>query len=368
MKGRILVVNTGSTSTKIGFYDAGEMLFEKNLTHSAEEVAQYKSVMDQGGMRRDAITDFLSEKGIALETIDISMARGGLITPIRTGVYEVNQEMRDALMSGKDGVHACNLSALIADDIAVEVNKARAEKGTEGLCRAYIADPPMADEMLPEVKVGGLPEFERRTLFHALNSRAMVRRYARSVGKTNKEVTVIVAHMGGGSSVSLHRNGLVIDTNDALGGDGPISPERAGSVPGFPLVEMCFSGKYTKDEVKKKLVGKGGAVAYFGTNDIRVVRQRASEGDAECAVFLKGFAVSVAKYIGSLATVVGGKVDAIVLTGGIANDKDIVSDIKNMVGFIAPVEVYAGENELESLAENGYGILAGEFEIKYYHR
>ena len=368
MKGRILVVNTGSTSTKIGFYDAGEMLFEKNLTHSAEEVAQYKSVMDQGGMRRDAITDFLSEKGIALETIDISMARGGLITPIRTGVYEVNQEMRDALMSGKDGVHACNLSALIADDIAVEVNKARAEKGIEGLCRAYIADPPMADEMLPEVKVGGLPEFERRTLFHALNSRAMVRRYARSVGKTNKEVTVIVAHMGGGSSVSLHRNGLVIDTNDALGGDGPISPERAGSVPGFPLVEMCFSGKYTKDEVKKKLVGKGGAVAYFGTNDIRVVRQRASEGDAECAVFLKGFAVSVAKYIGSLATVVGGKVDAIVLTGGIANDKDIVSDIRNMVGFIAPVEVYAGENELESLAENGYGILAGEFEIKYYHR
>lgn len=368
MNGRILVINTGSTSTKIAVYDSGEMMFEKGLTHSAEEIAAYESVMDQTPMRRDAITDFLSEKGIALETIDISMARGGLITPIRTGVYEVNQEMRDALMSGKDGVHACNLSALIADDIAVEVNKARAEKGIEGLCRAYIADPPMADEMLPEVKVGGLPEFERRTLFHALNSRAMVRRYARSVGKTNKEVTVIVAHMGGGSSVSLHRNGLVIDTNDALGGDGPISPERAGSVPGFPLVEMCFSGKYTKDEVKKKLVGKGGAVAYFGTNDIRIVKQRASEGDAECAVFLKGFAVSVAKYIGSLATVVGGKVDAIVLTGGIANDKDIVSDIKNMVGFIAPVEVYAGENELESLAENGYGILAGEFEIKYYHR
>ena len=366
MKGRILVVNTGSTSTKIGVYDAGELLFEKNLTHSAEEVARYHSVMDQGDMRRDTIMDFLKEKGVELETIDISMARGGLITPIKTGVYEVNQEMRDALMSGKDGVHACNLSALIADDIAVEVNKARAEKGIEGLCRAFIADPPMADEMLAEVKVGGLPEFERRTLFHALNSRAMVRRYARSVGKTNKDVTVIVAHMGGGSSVSLHRNGLVIDTNDALGGDGPISPERAGSVPGFPLVEMWFSGKYTKDEIKKKLVGKGGAVAYFGTNDIREVRARANAGDQKCDVFLKGFAVSVAKYIGSLATVVGGKVDAIVLTGGIANDKMIVEDIKERVGFIAPVEVYAGENELESLAENGYGILAGEFEIKYY--
>ena len=368
MKGRILVINTGSTSTKIGFYDSGEMLFEKNLTHSAEEVARYESVMDQGDMRREAITDFLSEKGIALETIDVAMARGGLITPIKTGVYEVNQDMRDALMSGKDGVHACNLSALIADDIAEEVNKVRAEKGMEGVCKAYIADPPMADEMLPEVKVGGLPEFERRTLFHALNSRAMVRRYARSIGKTNKDVTVIVAHMGGGSSVSLHRHGLVIDTNDALGGDGPISPERAGSVPGFPLVDMCFSGEYTKAEIKKKLVGKGGAVAYFGTNDIREIAARAEAGEEACSTFLKGFCVSVAKYIGAVATVVGGKVDAIVLTGGIAHSKMIVNDIIERVGFIAPVEVYAGENELESLAENGYGILAGEFEIKYYRK
>lgn len=306
-------------------------------------------------MRRDAITNFLSDRGISLESIDLVMARGGLITPIQTGVYEVNQDMRDALMEGKDGVHACNLSALLADDIAKMVG-----------CKAFIADPPMADEMLPEVKVGGLPEFPRKTLFHALNSRAMVRRYARSVGKTNKDVTVIVAHMGGGSSVSLHRNGQVIDTTDALGGDGPISPERAGTVPGFPLVEMCFSGKYSKAEIKKKLVGKGGAVAYFGTNDIREVLSRASNGDEDCATFLKGFCVSVAKYIGALATVVGGKVDAIVLTGGIAHSKDITADIAERVGFIAPVEVYAGENELESLAENGYGILSGEFENKEY--
>ena len=206
MKGRILVINTGSTSTKIGFYDAGEKLFEQNLTHSAEEVAQYESVMDQTDMRRDAIIDFLEEKGIVLESIDIAMARGGLITPIRTGVYVVNQEMRDALMAGREGVHACNLSALLADDIAALVNDAREamdqmeriRKGFASKCQAFIADPPMADEMLPEVKVGGLPEFPRRTLFHALNSRAMVRRYERSVGKTNKEVTVVVAHMGGG--------------------------------------------------------------------------------------------------------------------------------------------------------------------------
>lgn len=364
MKGRILVINTGSTSSKIGFYDSGEMLFEKNLTHSAEEIAKYNSVMDQTPMRRDAITEFLSESGIALESIDLVMARGGLITPIQTGVYEVNQDMREALIEGKNGVHACNLSALLADDIAKMVNESR-----EGaVCRAFIADPPMADEMLPEVKVGGLPEFPRKTLFHALNSRAMVRRYAKSVGKTNKDVTVIVAHMGGGSSVSLHRNGLVIDTTDALGGDGPISPERAGTVPGFPLVDMCFSGEYTKAEIKKKLVGKGGAVAYFGTNDIREVIARAQSGDEACATFLNGFCVSVAKYIGALATVVGGKVDAIVLTGGIAHSKDITCDIASRVGFIAPVEVYPGENELESLAENGYGVLSDEFEIKEYRK
>lgn len=367
MKGRILVINTGSTSSKIGFYDSGEKLFEKNLTHTAEEVARYESVMDQTPMRRDAITDFLAEKGIELESIDVAMARGGLITPIRTGVYEVNQEMRDALMAGKEGVHACNLSALLADDIAVLVNQARTSKGIEEKCRAFIADPPMADEMLPEVKVGGLPEFPRRTLFHALNSRAMVRRYARSVGKTNKDVTVIVAHMGGGSSVSLHRHGLVIDTNDALGGDGPISPERAGNVPGFPLVEKCFSGKWTEAQIKKRLVGRGGAVAYFGTNDFRELVARAEAGDQEVDTFLKGYCISFAKYIAGLSTVVFGKVDAIVLTGGIAYSEYITRQISERVEFIAPVVVYPGENELESLAENGYGILDGEFDIHYYN-
>ena len=367
MEGRILVINTGSTSSKIGFYDAGEKLFEKNLTHTAEEIAAYDSVMDQTPMRRDAIIDFLKEKGIALESIDVAMARGGLITPIRTGVYEVNKEMRDALMAGKEGVHACNLSALLADDIAIMVNDARSAKGISEKCRAFIADPPMADEMLPEVKVGGLPEFPRRTLFHALNSRAMVRRYARSVGKSNQDVTVIVAHMGGGSSVSLHRHGLVIDTNDALGGDGPISPERAGNVPGFPLVEKCFSGEFTEAQIKKRLVGRGGAVAYFGTNDFRELTARAEAGDKEVETFLKGYCISFAKYIASLATVVYGKVDAIVLTGGIAYSEKITREISERVSFIAPVVVYPGENELESLAENGYGILAGEFDINYYH-
>ena len=229
MKGKILIINPGSTSTKIGFYEDGQQLFETNLTHSAEEIAKYESVMDQGAMRREAITGFLAENGVEIDSIDLIMARGGLITPIKAGVYEVTQKMREALISGKDGVHACNLSALIADDMAADINKSRLAKGESALCKAYIADAPTSDEMLPELKLTGHPAFQRRAAFHTLNSRAMVRRYARNVGKTNKDVTVIVAHMGGGSSVSLHRNGLVIDVNDALGGDGPFSPERAGS-------------------------------------------------------------------------------------------------------------------------------------------
>ena len=368
MKGKVLVINPGSTSTKIALYNDGEQMLETNLTHSAEEIAKYDSVMDQGDMRRDAIVNFLSENGVTLDSVDLIMARGGLITPIQAGVYAVNQDMREALIEGKNGVHACNLSALIADDLAADINNIREEKGLEATCRAYIADAPTSDEKLPELKISGHPAFENRAAFHTLNSRAMVRRYARNVGKTNKEVTVIVAHMGGGSSVSLHRNGYVIDVNDALGGDGPMSPERAGSVPAFPLVEMCFSGKYTKAEIKKMLVGKGGAVAHLGTNDFREITSRAEAGDQACQTFLKAFCISVAKYIGAVATVVCGKVDAIVLTGGIAYSKQIASAITEMVQFIAPVEVYPGENELESLAENGYGILAGEFEVAYYQK
>ncbi len=368
MSGTVLVINTGSTTTKIGFFDAGQKLFEQNLAHSAEVLAKYNSVMDQDIMRRDVITEFLSEKGIPVESIDVVMARGGLITPIKTGVYEVEAEMRAALISGKDGMHACNLSALIADDIAVEVNEIRRSKGVVGQCRAFIADPPMADEMLPELKIGGRPDLPRRTLFHALNSRAMVRRYARERGVTNRDVVAIVAHIGGGTSVSLHSKGLVIDTNDALGGDGPISPERAGTVPAFPLVDMCFSGEYSKDEIKKMLVGKGGAVSFFGTNNFKEITDKAAAGDRSAELFVKAYCASVAKYIGGLATVVCGKVDAIIVTGGIAYNKDIVADITDRVGFIAPVINYPGESEIDSLAENGYGILSGEFKVRHYSR
>lgn len=366
MKGRILVINTGSTSTKIGFYEDGQKSFEQNITLDKAVLAKYSSVMDLDLECRDAITEFLSSKSIPVDSIDIVMARGGLITPVVTGIYEVNKAMCDTLRTGRDGVHACNLSAIIAFDMAESINQIRSAKGDSRVCKAYIADPPMADEMLPELKLGGRPEFPRRTLFHALNSRAVVRRYAASKGLTNKDVTVIVAHLGGGTSVSVHRHGLVIDTTDSLGGDGPITPERAGTVPAFPIVEMCFSGKYTKEQIKKMLVGEGGAMAYFGTKDFREIASRSAGGDTQASLFLKGYCASVAKYIGYFSTDVSGKVDAIILTGGIANNKDITDEIASRVGFIAPVVIYPGENELASLAENGYGILSGEFRVRQY--
>lgn len=371
VRGKVLAIDTGSTTTKLGYFVDGKRVFEEKFTHSAEEIAHYEHVMDQDQMRRDAITHFLRSKGITAGDIDIVMARGGLFSPVRTGVYRVNRDMRDVLLTCRDGIHACNLSAVIADDIAELVNEVRHEKNIEGkygVCHAYIADPPMADEMLPECRIGGIPEFPRRAFFHALNSRATVKQYLRDHGYQTNDVTAVVAHMGGGITVTLHRNGLVIDTNNGLGGDGPFSPERAGSCPAFPLVEMCFSGKYTEAQVKKKLLGKGGAVAYFGTNDIAEILKRAHNGDKQCEVFMNAFNLNVAKYIASLAATVDGKVDVILLTGGIAYNKEITDAIARKVSFIAPVEVYAGEHELDSLAENGYNVLAGKVKIHRYDK
>ena len=370
-KGTILVVNTGSITTKFAVYKDGKVFLEQKLEHSVEQLSQFADVMDQERMRTDAIVDALVEKGMKLEDIDIVMCRGGLFTPCITGVYNVNADMREVLATSRDGKHACNLSALIGDNLAREINQIREKKGLPapfGKCVAYVADPPMADEMLPECHVGGLPEFPRKTLFHALNTRAIMRRYLRESGRKAEDTTAIICHMGGGVTISLHRGGKVIDTSHGLGGDGPITPERAGCCPPYPLIDMCFSGKYTKEEIKKKLIGKGGAVAYFGTNDMREIVKRANEGKADYALFMKAFVLNIAKYIVSQGAVVDGKVDVIILTGGVAYSKDITDAITKKVSWLAPVKVYPGENELESLAENGYIILAGQTKIHTYNK
>ena len=370
-KGNILVVNTGSITTKFAYYQDGDIVIDQKLEHSVEELSKFADVMDQDRMRTDAILGALKEKGIRLEDIDIVMCRGGLFTPCITGVYNVNADMREVLSSSREGNHACNLSALIGDNIAEEINALRDKEGLKprfGKCIAYVADPPMADEMLPECHVGGIPEFPRRTLFHALNTRAIMRRFLRDTGRKADETTAIICHMGGGVTISLHRGGRVIDTSHGLGGDGPITPERAGCCPPYPLIDMCFSGKYTKQEIKKKLIGKGGAVAYFGTNDMREVVRKAQEGVPEYSVFMKAFVLNIAKYIVAQAAVVDGKVDVIILTGGVAYSQYITDAVTRKVSWVAPVRVYPGENELESLAENGYIILAGETKIHTYNK
>lgn len=370
-KGNILIINTGSTTTKLGYFSDGVRVFDTKLEHTAQEVAQYPSIMDQSDMRRQAIKDFMSSKGIPLEDVDIVMARGGLFTPAITGVYNVNEDMREVLSTSRDGDHACNLSAILADDIAKEINEIREKKGLKpryGVTTAYVADPPMADEMLPECKMGGLPEFKRKTLFHALNSRAIVRRYLREHGRKVNDATLIVAHMGGGATISLHRNGRVLDTNHGLGGDGPITPERAGCCPPFDLIDMCYSGKYTKEEVKKKLVGRGGAVAYFGTNSMLDVENMAAEGNELAQTFLKAYVLNICKYIAAMAATADGKVDAILLTGGIARSKALMDAITEKIKFIAPVEVFPGEDEINSLAENGYMVLSGQTKVHTYNK
>ena len=369
--GTILVINTGSTTTKFAVFRDGKSAFEKKLDHAAEELAAFSDVMQQDKMRAEAILSALREAGIGLDEIDLIMARGGLFVPCVAGVYSVNPEMREVLVSCRDGKHACNLSALIGEEIAARVNALRKAQGITprfGLCEAYIADAPMADEMIPECRITGVPEFQRTSILHTLNSRAIMRRYLRETGRKAEETTAIVCHMGGGISISLHSKGRVIDTTNALGGDGPITPERAGGCPPFPLVDMCFSGKYTKEEIKKKLVGRGGAVAWFGTNDMRLVEQRAAEGKEEYVLFMKAFVLNISKFIAALATVVNGKVDAILITGGIAHSKTVTSGITERVNWIAPVKVYPGEDELEALAENGYLILSGEARIHTYNK
>ncbi len=371
VKGNVLAVNTGSITTKFAYYVDGETVLDDKIEHSVEELSKFKDVMEQDKMRTKAIMDALDKLGVKLEDIDIVMARGGLFTPCITGVYNVNDDMVEVLNSCRDGRHACNLSALIGREIAEEINRTRADKGITprfGECVSYIADPPMADEMLPECHVGGIPEFPRTTLFHALNTRAIMRRYLRETGRKAEDTTAVICHMGGGVTISLHKGGRVIDTSHGLGGDGPITPERAGCCPPYPLIDMCFSGKYTKEQIKKKLIGEGGAVAYFGTNDMRVIEQRAIEGREDYQLFLKAFVMTVAKYIAAMASVVDGKIDVIIMTGGVAYSKYITDAISKKVAFLGPIKVYPGENELGSLAENGYMILAGATKIRTYNK
>lgn len=351
----ILVINPGSTSTKIGVFRDLEEVFTETVNHSAEEIGRYASIADQYGFREQHIRDALRRRGFDAHGIDAVVGRGGLLRPIPGGVYRVSSPMLEDLRAAKYGEHASNLGALIADAL-----------GREWGVPSFIADPVVVDELSDVARVAGHALFQRRSIFHALNQKAVCRRYARESGRAYEDLTLIVAHMGGGVSVGLHRRGRVTDVNQALNGEGPFSPERSGTLPAGDLAKLCFSGKHSEKEVLKMITGQGGMVSLLGTNDMREVEKAVQAGDPKADLYYRAFIYNVGKFIGSMAAAASGKVDAIILTGGIAHGKGIQEGIAGLCGWIAPVVVYPGEGELEALALAGSRALSGEAHIQEY--
>ena len=351
---RSLIINPGSTSTKIAVFEDEEMLFDKTLRHSVEEISQYETIFDQKQFRKDIIMDCLKEQDFDVKTLDMVVGRGGLVKPIPGGTYKVSDALIEDLKIGPQGQHASNLGGVLAREIADEIGKP-----------SFIVDPVAVDELQPVARISGIPDIQRNSIFHPLNQKAMARRYAKENGKRYEDINVIVAHMGGGVSVGAHEKGRVIEVSNALEGDGAFSPERAGGLPVGPLVRLCYSGKYTEKEMYKRLVGGGGFTAYLGSNDMVEITKRA-ETDDNARLIVDAFIYQIAKDIGSRAAVLKGKVDAIILTGGIAYGKTVTDAIASYVDWIAPVVVYPGEDELLALAQGGLRVLNGEEEAKDY--
>ena len=353
---QILAINPGSTSTKIAVYHNAKSIFLKNIKHSSENLKDFEKITDQFHFRKDVILNELKDADIDIDQISAVVGRGGLVKPIESGVYEVNDSMKDDLKESPLGEHASNLGGLIASDIANSLPNAR----------AFIADPVVVDEMEDVARITGHPEFKRHSIFHALNQKAIARAHAKSMDKKYEDLNLIVAHLGGGISVGAHRKGKVIDVNNALNGDGPFSPERTGTLPVGQLAEICFSGKYSHEDVKKMIKGNGGLVAYLGTNDAYEVEMMVRNGNEEAKLIQDALSYQVAKEIGAQSVVLKGQVDGILLTGGMAHNPMVVEYIRERVGFLANVSAYPGEDEMKALAVNGLRVLKGEEKPKVY--
>lgn len=350
-----LIINPGSTSTKIGVFEDETLLFEETLRHSTEEIAQYASIVDQKDFRKEIIMNLLKEKNFDIHSLQVVVGRGGMLKPIPGGTYAVTDELLEDLKIGKQGQHASNLGGILAREIGDSIG-----------VPSYIVDPVVVDELMPIARYSGVPELPRTSVFHALNQKAVAKRYAKEKNVAYDSLRLIVVHMGGGVSVGAHENGRVVDVFNALDGDGAFSPERAGAVPSGALIKMCFSGKYTEKEIYKKINGNGGFNAYLGTNDMRNVEKMVNDGDDHAREVREAFILQVAKDIGSMAAVLNGKVDQIIMTGGIAYNKSVTDGLAERVGFIAPITVYPGEDELLALTQGALRVMNGEEEVKKY--
>lgn len=355
MSFKLLIINPGSTSTKVALYEDINSVFVESISHTTQELDKYPCIIDQLEFRKHSILERLKERNCNLNEVDAIVCRGGLLKPIISGTYLVNEAMlRDLSKLGCDE-HACNLGAILGNEIARDLG-----------INAYIVDPVVVDEMQSVARISGMKEVERKSIFHALNQKAVAKRYAKEINKPYNELNLVVVHLGGGISVGAHCLGKVIDVNNALDGEGPFTPERTGTIPVGQLIKMCYSGKYTLEEMKKKITGKGGLVSYFNTNDVRKVLEMANGLDSYAKLIIDAMCYQIAKEIGKYSVVLYGKVDSIILTGGIAHSKEIVKNIEDRVKFISKVVVYPGEDEMLALAEGGYRALNGYEEVKIY--
>jgi len=350
---RILAINPGSTSTKVAVFEDENRVFSKSIAHSPEEIAQFDKITDQYGFRHELIIDTLKSAGQKLD-FDAVVGRGGLAKPVEGGVYIVCEEMCDDMRRCRHQ-HACDLGCILAYDIANEVG-----------CPSYVADPGVVDELCDYARVSGSPMMERVCIWHALNQRAIARRYAKSIGRRYEDLNLIICHLGGGISVAAHDHGRAIDANNALNGEGPFSPERAGSLPACDLIRLCYSGQYTEEQLMKRIAGQAGLTAHLGTNDVRKVIEMIDGGDEHAQLILDAMIFHVAKAIASEGAVFFGKVDAILLTGGMAYSDYVIDRLKPRIEYLAPVHVFPGEDEMEALASNALGVLRGEIIAKAY--
>ncbi|MBN1658581.1 MAG: butyrate kinase [Anaerolineae bacterium] len=359
---RMLVINPGSTSTKVAVYDDEQPLFVETLRHSTDEIGAFPHILDQYGFRLRAILDFMQQKEIPLSTLSAVVGRGGLLRPIPSGTYRVNERMAEELWRrDKEREHASNLGALLAQEIA----------GRAGL-PAFIVDPVCVDEFDDIARISGLPEIERHSLSHALNLKAVARRAADDLGQPYADLNLVVVHLGGGISVTAHRRGRMVDVNQALDGGGPFAPERSGGLPVGDVVRICYGVRpfeeyqLTYEQMFKKLAGKGGLVAHLGTNSAVEVEERIASGDVHARLIYEAMAYQIAKEIGAMATVLAGDVDAVVITGGVAHSEMLIEWIRERVGWIARLLVYPGEDEMLALAQGALRVLDGLEQAKEY--
>lgn len=350
----ILVINPGSTSTKIAVYEDEKPVMLRNIHHSPEELKQFEKITDQRTFRRDLVIRELEYLNIPMN-FDIIIGRGGLARPIAGGVYRVNEKM---CMDSYNAIrkHACNLGCMIALELA---------NGIPG-CLPLIADPGMVDELDDVARISGSPLMPRIAIWHALNQRAIARRFAREYGKRYEDLNLIICHLGGGISVAVHRHGLAVDANNALDGEGPLSPERAGTLPAADLIHLCYSGKYTKEQLLKRIAGQAGLVAHLGTTNVKEIIGRIEQGDEKARLLIDAMIYQTAKTIAGDSAVLYGKVDAILLTGGIAYSDYITSRLRERIEFLAPVHIYPGEDEMQALALNALAVWRGQRELKEY--